>query len=89
MKRKLMNQIMTVGCAGALTLATMTAEAAPKYVFFFLGDGMANSQIQATEAYLATVNGGSATNPATLAMNRLLRARRRLSACKPHMTTGR
>lgn len=32
----------------------------PKYVFFFLGDGMASSQIQATEAYLTTVNGGSA-----------------------------
>jgi alkaline phosphatase len=26
----------------------------PKYVFFFLGDGMASAQIQATEAYLAT-----------------------------------
>jgi len=32
----------------------------PKYVFFFLGDGMANAQIQATEAYLTTINGGSA-----------------------------
>jgi len=32
----------------------------PKYVFFFLGDGMANAQIQATEAYLTTLNGGSA-----------------------------
>lgn len=32
----------------------------PKYVFFFLGDGMASSQIQATEAYLATRHGGSA-----------------------------
>ena len=26
----------------------------PKYVFFFLGDGMASAQIQATEAYLTT-----------------------------------
>ncbi|MEY6431958.1 alkaline phosphatase [Thioalkalicoccus limnaeus] len=32
----------------------------PKYVFFFLGDGMSSSQIQATEAYLTTINGGSA-----------------------------
>jgi len=32
----------------------------PKYVFFFLGDGMASSQIQATEAYLTTLHGGSA-----------------------------
>ncbi len=38
----------------------------PKYVFFFLGDGMANAQIQATEAYLTTVNGGSATKAADL-----------------------
>jgi len=46
-----------------LTLAATAAFAAsPKYVFFFLGDGMANAQIQATEAYLTTYNGGSATN---------------------------
>ena len=32
-----------------------------KYVFFFLGDGMSSSQIQATEAYLTTKNGGDAT----------------------------
>jgi alkaline phosphatase len=37
-----------------------------KYVFFFLGDGMSATQIQATEAYLATVNSGRATNPAVL-----------------------
>lgn len=36
--------------------------ATPKYVFFFLGDGMANAQIQTTEAYLTTINGSSATN---------------------------
>ncbi|MCG6908158.1 MAG: alkaline phosphatase, partial [Desulfobacteraceae bacterium] len=36
------------------------------YVFFFLGDGMASSQIQATEAYLTTLNGGSATVAADL-----------------------
>jgi alkaline phosphatase len=35
--------------------------AGPKYVFFFLGDGMASAQIQAAEAYLTTKNGGSAT----------------------------
>jgi alkaline phosphatase len=32
---------------------------------------MSASQIQATEAYLAQVNGGNATNPANLAMNKL------------------
>jgi alkaline phosphatase len=46
----------------AILLATSMAGATqPKYVFFFLGDGMSSSQIQATEAYLTTVNGGSAT----------------------------
>jgi alkaline phosphatase len=42
-------------------VATAAHAMQPKYVFFFLGDGMANSQIQATEAYLTTVNGGKAT----------------------------
>lgn len=30
--------------------------AAPKYVFYFIGDGMASPQIHATEAYLASLN---------------------------------
>lgn len=37
-----------------LFAATLACAAQPKYVFFFLGDGMSASQIQATEAYLAT-----------------------------------
>lgn len=41
-------------------LATNAAANTPKYVFFFVGDGMSNSQIQATEAYLTTKNGGKA-----------------------------
>jgi alkaline phosphatase len=45
-----------------LFLATSAMAKQPKYVFFFLGDGMANSQIQAAEAYLTTINGGSAEN---------------------------
>jgi alkaline phosphatase len=45
----------------ALVFSVSAASAdQPKYVFFFLGDGMANAQIQATEAYLTTINGGSA-----------------------------
>jgi alkaline phosphatase len=35
-------------------VATAAHADQPKYVFFFLGDGMASAQIQATEAYLAT-----------------------------------
>jgi len=49
-----------------LLLATAAAASQPKYVFFFLGDGMSGSQIQATEAYLTTINGGSATLAADL-----------------------
>lgn len=45
-----------------LFIATSALAKTPKYVFFFLGDGMASSQIQATEAYLTTLNGGSAEN---------------------------
>ena len=46
----------------AVTFASTAALAEmPKYVFFFLGDGMSNAQIQATEAYLTTKNGGKAT----------------------------
>ncbi|MCJ8500264.1 alkaline phosphatase [Desulfatitalea alkaliphila] len=52
-------------CIMLLILALLFSAASaaadqPKYVFFFLGDGMANAQIQATEAYLTTINGGSA-----------------------------
>jgi alkaline phosphatase len=71
MNGKLMQGMITAGCAGALALAAATAEAGPKYIFFFLGDGMSASQIQVTEAYLAQVNGGNSTNPANLAMNKL------------------
>jgi len=35
-------------------MATAASAMEPKFVFFFLGDGMSSSQIQATEAYLAT-----------------------------------
>lgn len=35
------------------------ADAAPRYVFFFLGDGMATVQIQAAEAYVTVRNGGT------------------------------
>ncbi|MBN2715739.1 MAG: alkaline phosphatase [Deltaproteobacteria bacterium] len=59
----------------ALLLAVPTAASAnrgqksPKYVFFFLGDGMSATQIQATEAYLTTFNGGDATVATDLAQS--------------------
>ncbi|MFO7714520.1 alkaline phosphatase [Desulfosarcina sp.] len=49
-----------------LLIATTAMAMQPKYVFFFLGDGMSATQIQATEAYLTTYNGGSATEAADL-----------------------
>lgn len=52
--------VLTLAVGMFFAAATANA-AAPKYVFFFLGDGMSNSQIQITEAYLTTLNGGSAT----------------------------
>ncbi len=54
-------------CAVALLLTTGNALAnMPKYVFFFLGDGMSQAQIQAAEAYLTEYNGGNAMEAADL-----------------------
>ena len=39
----------------ALLFYVTCADAAPKYVFLFIGDGMASPQIHATEAYLASL----------------------------------
>ncbi|MFZ2446020.1 MAG: alkaline phosphatase [Syntrophobacteraceae bacterium] len=51
----------------AILCLTTTANASQlKYVFFFLGDGMSASQIQASEAYLTTLHGGNATLAADL-----------------------
>jgi alkaline phosphatase len=62
MKRKFSVCMAAVLLAVFMSFAgTADGNIQPKYVFFFLGDGMASSQIQATEAYLTTINGGSAT----------------------------
>lgn len=57
LKRSLATMVFVslMACMASAAYATQ-----PKYVFFFLGDGMSSSQIQATEAYMTTVNGGSA-----------------------------
>ena len=47
--------------SGTAALAEM-----PRYVFFFLGDGMSATQTQAAGAYLTTFNGGRATEAADL-----------------------
>ncbi len=67
LNRKTKRNLGAMMVAGAfLFSASMASAGQPKYVFFFLGDGMSSSQIQATEAYLTTVNGGSATLAADL-----------------------
>ena len=58
MKRKNLAVILSI--ALVLFMAGAAGANSPKYVFFFLGDGMSSSQIQITEAYLTTLNGGSA-----------------------------
>jgi alkaline phosphatase len=65
--------ILNLSATALLLAATSAGATVPKYVFFFLGDGMANAQIQATEAYLTTINGGSAMVAADLLLpeNRL------------------
>jgi len=49
-----------------MLMATASWAGQPKYVFFFLGDGMSATQVQATEAYLTQMNGGSAREAADL-----------------------
>lgn len=54
-------KVLMACTALAFAVGTQDAVSAPnpqtKYVFFFLGDGMSNTQIQATEAYLTSTNG--------------------------------
>lgn len=57
---------ITMAIVAIMLFITTAIASPPKYVFFFLGDGMSNSQIQATEAYLATkyaVDNGLETGP--------------------------
>jgi alkaline phosphatase len=56
MKLKRNLAIMITMALMMLIFATSAMAKEPKYVFFFLGDGMSNSQIQAAEAYLATTH---------------------------------
>ncbi|MBU1195007.1 MAG: alkaline phosphatase [Proteobacteria bacterium] len=71
---KLRKSLTSIAFACLMAFMASAAYAAPpKYVFFFLGDGMSSTQIQATEAYLTQVNGGSAQEAADLLLpqNRL------------------
>jgi alkaline phosphatase len=42
------HRILSLSATALLAAATSASAALPKYVFFFLGDGMSNTQIQAT-----------------------------------------
>ena len=66
-----------------LLLFATTASAKPKYVFFFLGDGMSSSQIQATEAFLTTINADSSIQDiAAREASELLKPQNRLNMSK-------
>jgi alkaline phosphatase len=64
MKRR--NLTVSLLAVAMLCLTTVANAGQLKYVFFFLGDGMSSSQIQAAEAYLTTLNGGDANLAADL-----------------------
>ena len=55
-----MKRILALCCAlvlalGMLGCATAEEAAAPKYVFMFIGDGMGNPQVSATQYFLGTL----------------------------------
>jgi alkaline phosphatase len=72
MKTTLIKSVVA-GCTVASLFTAHLAEARPtratrgaKYVFFFLGDGMASVQMQAAEAYLAAGQAGGEDNATNL-----------------------
>ncbi len=73
LKRSKLLLVMMLMLISSIATANGKKNQLPKYVFFFLGDGMSAAQTQAAEAYLTTLNGGSARNAEDLLlpMNRL------------------
>ena len=76
MKMKSKNITVAVALIAASLSPLFSADARParatkgaKYVFFFLGDGMANVQIQGAEAYLTHLNGGTPDSATDLMKN--------------------
>lgn len=51
--------------ASILLLAVSAAYAQPKYVFFFIGDGMGVNQVHMAESYLASMDGELGVKPLT------------------------
>lgn len=58
MKRKFLTL-----CLGLAFAAVAFAQQGPKYVFYFIGDGMGVNQVNATETYLAAVEAVAASSP--------------------------
>ena len=52
-------------CLGLAFAAAAFAQKGPKYVFYFIGDGMGVNQVNATETYLAAVEGRRGIKPLT------------------------
>ena len=52
-------------CLGLAFAAAAFAQKGPKYVFYFIGDGMGVNQVNATETYLAAVEGHRGIKPLT------------------------
>ena len=54
-----MKKFLAILCALVLCLSCATAmaegESHPKYVFMFIGDGMGNPQVTATQYYLGSI----------------------------------
>ena len=80
MKKRIFTFLAVLATLILLTSSIVFART-PKYVFFFLGDGMSNSQIQVTEAYLTQFNGGNAT-----VAEDLLKSENRLNMSKMQVT---
>lgn len=62
--------VFFVGYAGAAAQSDQAGAKEPKFIFYFIGDGMASPQIHATEAYLASLKADDA-KPGTEKVNRL------------------
>ena len=53
--------LLAINCSNAKSKAKK--DAAPKYIFYFIGDGMGVNQVNAAEIYLGQVQNGSGTSP--------------------------
>ena len=55
--------VLALFACAAPAMAEEAAPAAPKYVFMFIGDGMGNPQVTATQYYLGALENPDSTIP--------------------------